>query len=156
MFTARVKRVKHVDLSKVQTSLRGPKKVNVGLVSGESDSDEIMKGIWNEFGTKGGASGGGWGGPIPERPFLRNAMRDNGAKYRHGMKTSAVKLLRAETTLKTVLAKLGRDAELDVKDSIVSLSSPPNSPVTIAMKGSSNPLVNTGAMKDAIRWKIDE
>ena len=26
---------------------------------------------WNEFGTK----GGGWGGPIPERPFFRTAIR---------------------------------------------------------------------------------
>ena len=26
---------------------------------------------WNEFGTK----GGGWGGPIPERPFFRQTVR---------------------------------------------------------------------------------
>lgn len=115
-----------------------------------------MKGIWNHFGTRGGASGGGWGGPIPERPFLSNAMRNNRAAYRAAMKTSAAKLLRGETSLRTVLSKLGILAQGDVQEEITSLSSPPNSPVTIAMKGSSNPLIDSGEMRGAITWKIDE
>lgn len=155
-FTVTVKRNKRVSLDKVAAGLRGPTRVKVGLVAGEADSDEIMKGFWNEFGTRGGASGGGWGGPIPERPFLRNAMRDNAAKYRQGMKQGAVKALRGQTGLRTILAELGNDAQDDVKDSIVSLSSPPNSPVTIELKGSDNPLIDSGALHDAIRWKIDE
>lgn len=155
MFTVAVKRTRHVDLSKVQTSLRGPKKVKVGFPAGEADSDNINKAVWNEFGTAGGASGGGWGGPIPERPFLRNAMRDNRGKYRDGMKTSAKKLLLGQTSLQTVLSKLGIMAQGDVQESITSLSSPPNSPVTIELKGSSNPLIDSGEMRGAVTWKID-
>ena len=156
MFTVAVKRTKHVDLSKVQTSLRGPKKVKVGFPQGEADSDNIMKAIWNEFGTAGGASGGGWGGPIPERPFLRNAMRDNRNKYRDGMKTSAKKLLLGQTALQTVLRKLGIDAQGDVQESITSLSDPPNSPVTIELKGSSNPLIASGELRDSVTYKIGD
>lgn len=140
----------------MQTSLTGPSKVKVGLPSGEADQDNIMKGIWNHFGTRGGASGGGWGGPIPERPFLSNAMRNNRSAYRAAMKTSAPKLLRGETALRTVLSKLGVLAQGDVQEEITSLSSPPNSPVTIALKGSSNPLIDSGEMRAAITWKIDE
>jgi hypothetical protein len=150
------RRVKHVDLSKVQTSLYGPKKVKVGFPSGKVDSHNISKAIWNEFGTRGGASGGGWGGPIPERPFMRNAMRDNKSSYQLAMKTSAAKLLRGETAIKTVLSKLGIKAQGDIQSEITSLSSPPNSPVTIALKGSSNPLIDTGEMRGSVTWKIDE
>ncbi len=156
MFTVAVKRTRHVDLSKVQTSLRGPKKVKVGLVAGEADSDNINKAVWNEFGTRGGAASGGWGGPIPERPFLRNAMRDNRQKYREGMKASAKKLLLGQTALQTVLRKLGIDAQGDVRESITSLSDPPNSPVTIELKGSSNPLIASGELRNSVSYKIGD
>lgn len=155
-FTVEVTRRKVVDLSKVQTSLRGPKKVKVGFPSGEADSDNIQKAVWNEFGTRGGASGGGWGGPVPERPFLRNAMRDNKGKYRNGMRASAAKLLTGQTSISVVLSKLGIMAQGDVQESITSLQSPPNSPTTIELKGSSNPLIDSGEMRGAVTWKIDE
>jgi hypothetical protein len=32
---------------------------------------------------------------------------------------------------------------------------PPNSPVTIALKGSSKPLIDTGEMRGAVTWKVD-
>ncbi|MCO6407359.1 hypothetical protein GTW23_04160 [Hoeflea alexandrii] len=150
------RRIRHHDLSKVQTSLMGPKKVKVGFPSGKADAGNIKKAIWNHFGTKGGASGGGWGGPIPERPFLTNAMRDNRASYRQGMKISAKKLLIGATSLNTVLSKLGIKAQGDIQTEITSLSSPPNSSVTIEMKGSSNPLIDNGEMRAAVTWKIDE
>lgn len=155
-FTVEVKRRKVIDLSKVQTSLRGPKKVKVGFPAGEADAGNIEKAVWNEFGTRGGASGGGWGGPVPERPFLRNAMRDNKGKYRNGMRASAAKLLTGKTTISVVLSKLGIMAQGDVQESITSLRSPPNSPTTIALKGSSNPLIDSGEMRGAVTWKIDE
>lgn len=145
-----------MDLTKVLSKLKGPSKVRVGLPAGESDQDNINKAIWNEFGTQGGASGGGWGGPIPERPFLRNAMRDNKPAYRAAMQTSARKLLTGETDLDTVLKKLGIKAQGDIQGEITSLSSPANSPTTIKLKGSSNPLIDSGEMRGAVTWKIDE
>ena len=156
MFTAKVVRRKRVDLTRVAAQLKGPSRVKVGFPAGEADADNIQKAIWNEFGTRGGASGGGWGGPIPERPFMRNAMRDNSASYRSAMKTSAAKLLRGETSLRTVLSKLGVIAQGDVQAEITSLASPPNSPVTIKLKGSSNPLIDEGEMRAAVTWKVDE
>ncbi|WP_430439082.1 hypothetical protein [Shinella sp.] len=153
-FTVEVKRKKRVDLSKVQTSLRGPKKVKVGFPAGEADSDNIQKAVWNEFGTRGGASGGGWGGPVPERPFMRNAMRENTGKYRNGMRASAAKILTGKTSVTVVLSKLGIMAQGDVQQSITSLSSPPNSSTTIELKGSSNPLIDSGEMRGAVTWKV--
>lgn len=175
-FTIKVKRTTHVDLSKVQLSLRGPKKVKVGLVAGEADSDNIMKGIWNEFGTRDrvavttasrsfvgptiiGPSAGNTVaeiGGIPERPFLRSAMRDNKGKYRDGMKASARKLLLGQTSLQTVLSKLGIMAKSDVDESISTWTTPGNSEVTIAIKGSSHPLIDTGEMKRSVSYKVGD
>lgn len=150
----RMKRIRH-GKPLTPRQLRGPSTVKVGFPASKSDGSNIMKAIYNEFGTRGGRSGGGWGGPIPERPFMRNAMRDNKGAYRRALKASAKKLLRGETTLSSVLGKLGAKAQGDIQSEIISLSSPANSWVTIKIKGSSNPLIDTGAMNQAVTWVIE-
>ena len=155
MLSVKVKRNKKMDLEKVLRELRGPTKVKVGFPKGKADQDNINKAVWNEFGTEGGASGGGWGGPIPERPFMRNAMRNNEHGLRSVIGMSSAKLLRGETDLDTVLKKLGIYFQGKMQSEIMALSTPPNSPTTIALKGSSNPLIDSGEMRQAVTWKID-
>lgn len=152
MFTAKLVRKKHASLPK---AIKGPRRVKVGFPAGAADGGNISKAVWNEFGTKGGASGGGWGGPIPERPFMRNSVRKNQGKYRTALKTSAAKILRGETALGVVMSKLGIVGQGDIQAEITSLSSPPNSPVTIALKGSSKPLIDSGEMRGAVTYKVD-
>lgn len=137
-------------------------KVAIGFPSGESSEANIMKAIYNEFGTRGSGKGfstprgGGFGGPIPERPFMRNSVRKNTPKYKKAMKDSALPILLGKTTPVDVLKKLGRLAQVDIQEEITSLSSPPNSPTTIRLKGSSNPLIDTGEMRGAVTWKIEK
>lgn len=150
----RVIRNKTDRIEKIQKALAtSDRNVAVGFPKGKASQSNIQKAIWNEFGTKGGASGGGWGGPIPERPFLRNTMRNNKRKYADAMKTSAKKILAGETTLANTLDKLGILAQGDVQKEITSLRTPPNAAVTIKLKGSSNPLIDTGAMRQAVTWE---
>ena len=156
MFTISVKRKNPGILNRLKSSLTGPKNVHVGFPAGKADGDVINRAVWNEFGTKGGASGGGWGGPIPERPFLRNAMRDNASAYRSAMKSSAAAILTGRSDLRQTLSKLGILAQGDIQSEITSLSSPANSPATIELKGSSKPLIDTGEMRAAVTWKVDE
>jgi hypothetical protein len=137
-------------------SLRGPKQVKVGFPAGEADQDNINKAVWNEFGTRGGASGGGWGGPVSERPFMRNSLRENRGKYRDALRTSAAKILTGKTSMSIVLSKLGILAQGDVQAEITSLSSPINSDATIALKGSSKPLIDSGEMRGAVTYKVDK
>jgi hypothetical protein len=87
---------------------------------------------------------------------MRNAMRNNQGSYKSAMRTSAVKILRGETSLSTVLSKLGILAQGDIQAEITALMSPPNSPVTIALKGSSKPLIDSGEMRGAVIYKVDE
>jgi hypothetical protein len=141
----------------------GPDRVKVGFPAGEADSDVISRAVWNEFGTRGGASGGGWGGPIPERPFMRNAMRNNQDAYKAGMKAASKTIVDkaaagedVSAAKRQALGKLGVKAKGDIQAEITSLSSPPNSPVTIGLKGSSNPLIDSGEMRNSVTFKIDD
>jgi len=146
MFTVTVKRNQRVNLKAIEGKIKGPSRVKVGLPAGKADSDNIMKAIWNNFGTQN----------IPERPFMQNAMRANRSSYRAAMISSASKILRGETSLRSVLSKLGTKAQGDIQAEITALSSPPNAPSTIRQKGSSNPLVDTGEMRSSITWTIWE
>lgn len=150
-----VRRKKHRTLPD-PGKLRGPKKVKVGFPASKSSKSNIEKALWNEFGTRGGRSGGGWGGPIPERPFMRNAMRGNRTKYRGFLRSRAKGILLGETAMGTALNQLGILAQGDIQEEIVRLRSPGNSEVTIARKGSSNPLIDTGAMRQAVTWVVEE
>ncbi|MBB4063683.1 hypothetical protein [Gellertiella hungarica] len=156
MFTISVKRKNPGAVQKLARALTGPRQVKVGFPAGAADGDVINRAVWNEFGTRGGASGGGWGGPIPERPFMRNAMRDNLSKYRNAMKSSAAPILLGKSTLRQTLSKLGILAQSDIQGEITALTSPANSPVTVERKGSSKPLIDTGEMRASVTWKVDE
>lgn len=147
--------VRHTKRGKVPNLPTGPTKVKVGFPAGKADGMTINKAVWNEFGTRGGASGGGWGGPIPERPFMRNTMRDKNAAYRAALKQAAKSVLNGALSLDMVMRRLGVMAVGDIQAEITALRSPPNSPVTIARKGSSNPLIDTGEMRQSVTYKVD-
>ena len=41
-----------------------------------------------------------------------------------------------------------------IQKEITNLKEPPNSPATIAKKGSSNPLIDSGDMRKSVKWKL--
>lgn len=133
--------------------LPGPNRVKVGFPAGEADQDVINRAIWNNFGT----------GHIPERPFMQNAMRNNRASYKAAMKASASTIMeqvalgkRPADEKRKALKRLGIKAQGDIQAEITSLRSPPNAPSTIRQKGSSNPLIDSGEMRNAVAFKIEE
>lgn len=110
----------------------------------------------NEYGSEDGST--------PERSFLRSSVEENEGKYAN-MMTDAVSdmidELGAGKTLPQVLgsldqsfAKLGVTAVGDVQRKIVNGPFLPNSPTTIAKKGSSRPLIDTGRMRQSIDHEV--
>lgn len=150
-------------IAKIASLLPGPNAVKAGFIAGEADQHNIQKAIWNEFGTRGGASGGGWGGPVPERPAVRNALRNGSGANKDGLAKAGKEVLKAAAkgggvagAKRAALAKLGAKVQGDIQQEITSLATPPNSPITVKLKGSSNPLIDTGEMRASVSWKIDE
>lgn len=103
---------------------------------------------WQEFGTQ----GGGWGGPIPERPAFRQALpaiRESALAImmdRVDPRTMAVTADIAET--------IGADAQGKVQKSIRELQEPPLAEATIKAKGSTKPLIDEGVLVGSITYKV--
>ncbi|WP_368648553.1 hypothetical protein ABRZ03_02350 [Castellaniella ginsengisoli] len=51
---------------------------------------------------------------------------------------------------KRIMARVGLEAEGAIKQYITDLDSPPNAASTVRKKGSSNPLIDTGNMRDSV------
>ena len=49
---------------------------------------------------------------------------------------------------------LGLRIQRDVQRTIRNLSDPPNSPITIHNKKSSNPLIDTGRLRQSVTYKV--
>ena len=136
----------------IVNNIAGPSKVKVGFPRGKTEGSVVDIAIWNHYGTR----GGGWGGPIPARPFLLQAMRTGRKDNKKFLRAVAKKLIRGETTLAASLPQLGVKVQGDIQESITALRSPANSPVTVRIKGSSNPLIDTGRMRQAVTWVLED
>lgn len=118
----------------------------VGVQAGEKAGDGgdlVVIAASNEFGTK--------DGHIPSRPFLRQTFEENRREIEDRKARIWQAILLGRATMRTGLGLLGAWYQGKVQQQIVKLSEPPNAPSTIARKGSSNPLVDTGRLRQSIR-----
>ncbi len=143
--------VKRTGGKKLQRLLReagkgGVSGVKVGFFSTaryEDGTPVAAVAAWNEFGTK----------TISERPFFRNALAES--------ERSVGRILQAGLDTKKMVVdehlagRVGAYVQGKIQDSITALKEPPNSPSTIRAKQSSNPLVDTGFMRDSVTWQVE-
>lgn len=100
---------------------------------------------FNEFGTS----------TIPARSFMRSTFDENG--YYAPFTTKVLKsVVAGRTSAANALQIVGLKIQSDVQKKIVALKSPPNAPATIAKKGSSNPLIDTGRLRQSITYEVDK
>ena len=108
----------------------------VGAHPGSEEGETVAEVAWkNEFGVG-----------IPERPFLRPAMKNKRADYTKLIVKILVAIAAGRMTPKQGEALLGFDLQTAVQTQIDLTMQPPNSEATILKKGSSHPLINTGLM----------
>lgn len=92
---------------------------------------------------------------IPERSFMRSTIDENEIKYDELIEKQINRIVDWKQIASGLLITLALQIEGDVKNKITSLRIPPNAPSTIEQKGSSNPLIDTGAGRNAVTHKID-
>lgn len=89
---------------------------------------------------------------IPPRPWLDVGVQSGNQDYIDAIKAG----VESDQSLNDTLNVVGVIAEAKVKQFMVDLRTPPNAPSTIARKGSSNPLVDTGSLVGSVTYKIQD
>lgn len=130
------------------------KGVEVGILAGTGEHPQAEHGqtlaeiaFWNEFGARRGQPN-----RIPSRPAFRLAMWKNKRKYRRQIANLLKGVFTGRITSQTAHAALGLEIQKDIQSSITDLTTPPNAESTKERKGSSNPLIDTGALRQHISW----
>ncbi len=95
------------------------------------------------------------GGNVPERPWLRNTINSHLPDYKRLNKINLVKVMREIITPIAALELLGQFAKGHVQ-SFIYTNDYQLSPVTIARKGSSKALVDTGAFAQSINYVLPD
>ena len=87
---------------------------------------------------------------VPERPFMIPA----GNKAANKTINITVQSIAGGMDESQALSRAGIMFKNAIAREITNIKEPPNSPYTIAKKGSSNPLIDTGKMRASVNWKL--
>lgn len=98
----------------------------------------------NEFGTT----------EIPARPFMRTSFDQNINRINRTIQNQYERVLEGETTAQRALGLIGQFVTGLIQQRIRAITSPPNSPRTIAIKKSSKPLIDFGQMVRSVTYKV--
>ena len=98
---------------------------------------------FNEYGTR----------HIPARSFLRTAADKHSGEYSEMVKKGLGFLTIQGGALK-LINRLGLKCVADVQRNIVSIRTPPNAEATILKKKSSNPLIDSGRLRQSITYLV--
>ena len=101
--------------------------------------------FWNEYGTH--RNGKQF---IPARPFFRDTIKEKKQTW-VALATQAIK---AGYTVDHMLGLVGAQMQTDIQFSIMTWTTPPNAPYTVAKKGFQSPLRNTMLMHDSIKFDV--
>lgn len=91
---------------------------------------------------------------IPERSWLRGWFDGNLDANRTTLKNLARRIVLGKLTEEQALELAGTKFKGDIQARIARGVPPPNAPSTIARKGSSVPLIDTGQLRAAVTYKV--
>ena len=119
--------------------------VRVGVLENATYPDGTpvaMVAFWNEYGTR----------TSPVRAFFRTTVSENKKNW----VLSVQNLMKIHNDPKQVMGLIGVHMQEQIVQSINTWSDPPNSAYTIAKKGSSKPLIETGVLMGSISFEVGE
>lgn len=141
----RVEKIKDLSNYTIEIGIQG-----TYIEPGESDGYSLVAiAIKNEF----GYGIPGERGYIPSRPWMRTTVKEHATKnWRDGMRKIGVLAVRGQTKkIEQGFRILGAEMVADMQDMLREGDWEPNSPVTIELKGSDQPLVDTGQLVQSHR-----
>lgn len=127
--------------------LKGTVKVGIMADAGSEKNGASLVEVaaYNEFGTQ----------HIPARPFVRQTTDNNRGAWGR-MAAQLEDRVAHGMSPHQALEILGNKAEGDMKKTIGRGHFAPNAPNTIKQKGSSQPLIDTGRMRNSVSHKVED
>lgn len=117
--------------------------VTIGIHA-EEGSELAVIAASHEFGTD----------TVPERSFLRATLDEQDGAYREATADAIRSVLDGKRSAQVALERLGLRVVRDVRGKIRSGLDPALAPATIAAKGSSKPLIDTGRLLRSITYQV--
>jgi len=102
-------------------------------------------GTYNEFGVP---------GRIPARPFIRGWFDNNEGYIKHKQEVLVKGVSGGVFGAETAIGMLGQYAQSGIQNHIKTGDFQENSEVTKKIKGSSRPLIDTGTLRNSIRYEV--
>jgi len=125
--------------------------VRVGLFASVGDK-VLTKGIVNEFGTT--QAGRNKNITIPERSFIRSTYNKQYKKVSRRFGQIFESFSNRNYNVQSKLKLIGIEQENETKKTITEMKTPANAKSTIAKKGSSHPLIDTGELRMKISSEV--
>lgn len=91
---------------------------------------------------------------IPARRFMERTIARHEGRWQTLAMQQLTKLMNGDGTAMMALHMIGHVAVEQMKSEIVRFKVPHNAPLTVANKGFDDPLIDTGALRDAINYRI--
>lgn len=136
-----------------------PRNIEVGWFS-EAKYDNGLPVAWvallNEYGYMTSGKYQGW---HPPRPFFRVFLKEfitNSVLVRDKISPKVNRVALGKMTWAALNREIGQELVNWVKKKILETKSPPNTPLTISLKGFNDPLIETGRMYDTVRYRIKQ
>lgn len=123
-------------------------------IFGEDDSDMVMIGTVHEFGMDIKLKKSGKVINIPERSFIRAGYDQEKENIIRESEKLLEKVIVLELPVKVFFETMGELMVGMIQKYLTDLKYPPNAPSTITYKGSSNPLIDEGHLRDSITYKV--
>ena len=134
---------------RIKGEVENASSVKVGILSDSEDDDEgtdmLLIAAANEFGTN----------RIPARPFIRGAFDEHQSDLRKMAERLWSQVMEGRMGFNRALGLLGEYHEGQVKRYMTALDAPANAPSTVLQKGSSNPLIDEGRLRNSVRWELE-
>lgn len=91
---------------------------------------------------------------IPERSFVRSTFDEKEQTWYDFLKGQLNQVIDGKISVKEMYNRMGAVAAADIQQKMSNFSSPANAPATINAKGSSQPLIDTGGLRQRVTWKV--
>lgn len=129
--------------------------VKAGILQGSGSVDGVsiaQYATWNENGVVG--KKGKW--KIPPRPFIKGWVANNQKQIASTIQRLYGEVASGNITADEALNRLGVFAKSGIQSYIKRGDFVPNAPSTIKKKGSSQPLIDSGAMRNAVNYEVEK